>query len=217
MADYTLIIGSKNYSSWSIRPWLALKHLGLPFREIEVPLFTPQGSEQLSRLTPARKVPVLLDGGLAIWESLAIIEYLADMHPQLWPHDRAARAHARAAAAEMHAGFAALRSAMPMNIRARGRRVEIGPDIRRDIARIHELWEQCRAQYGAGGPYLYGGFSAADAMYAPVVWRFVTYGVDCPGAAGAYLQTMLALPAMQELAQLAAADPSQMAFNEVGL
>ncbi|MBX3669681.1 MAG: glutathione S-transferase family protein [Rhodocyclaceae bacterium] len=217
MSDYTLVIGSKNYSSWSVRPWLALKHLGLPFREVQIELFTPRGTEQLAALAPARKVPVLFDGSVVIWESLAIIEYLAETHPQLWPRDAAARAHARAAAAEMHAGFAALRGAMPMNIRARGRRVARTPDIERDIARLQQLWTQCRAQFGAGGPYLYGSFSAADAMYAPVVWRFVTYGVQCAGLAADYVQHMLANPVMQELERLAQADPTRIEMNETGL
>jgi glutathione S-transferase len=171
MSTYTLVIGNKNYSSWSLRPWLAMKMAGASFQEIVIPLRQQTTAADIARHSPAGKVPVLHDGEITVWESIAILEYLSEAMPEarLWPKDQEARAVARAVSAEMHAGFVALRTHMPMNIRAskpgRGRT----PEVEMDIRRIVTLWEDCRARFGEGGPFLFGGFSNADAMYAPVV------------------------------------------------
>ncbi len=198
--DLTLVIGNKNYSSWSLRPWLALKQAEIPFREIRVSLYTEKSRAEIKKYSPSGKVPVLLDGGVTVWESLAIGEYLADKFPdkQLWPADPAARALARAASCEMHAGFSALRSHMSMNCRkhlpGKGRT----PDVLRDIDRITALWNDCRARFGQGGGFLFGKFSIADAMYAPAALRFVTYAVDLDPVSAAYVKTISALPAIQQ-------------------
>lgn len=193
-----LVIANKNYSSWSLRAWLALRAVGQPFEEIRVLLDQPDTHERILAHSPSGKVPCLIDGALVVWDSLAIIETLAERFPQLWPAVASERAHARAVSAEMHSGFGALRSQMPMNIRralpGRGRT----PASEADIARIVAIWTDCRRRYGRNGPYLFGAFSAADAMYAPVCFRFLSFGVEPDGEAGAYLATMLAHPAMRE-------------------
>jgi len=196
----TLVIGNKNYSSWSLRAWLALRMAGLPFEEVRIPLDTPTSREEILRHSPAGKVPILKHGALTVWESLAIGEYLAEIAPaaRLWPEDRAVRAHARSVSAEMHAGFAALRSALPMNVRVRGARIPLTKEVQIDLARIAAIWEKCRSRFGAGGNMLYGHFTIADAMFAPVVTRFITYGVTLEGRANDYLNAVCALPAMQE-------------------
>jgi glutathione S-transferase len=200
MPQYTLVIGNKNYSSWSLRPWLLMKHAGIAFDEIRVPLYGPGYKDVLRTYSPAGKVPVLLDGALTIWDSLAIGEYLAERHPELrlWPADAAQRALARAISAEMHSGFAALRTNMGMNCRGSfpglGRTVEVAADIER----IQRIWKDCRERTGAEGAFLFGRFSIADAMYAPVALRFKTYAVQLPPVAREYADTMLALPALQE-------------------
>jgi glutathione S-transferase len=200
MSDLTLVIGNKNYSSWSLRPWLLLKQAGIPFAEQRLPLRSAEWTTEITRLSPSGKVPALQDGNLQVWDSLAICEYIAEQHPdrQLWPGDRAARAEARSISAEMHAGFAALRQNMFMNIRrsmpGRGRT----PETLADIDRIISIWNGCRRRYASGGPFLFGRFSIADAMYAPVPLRFRTWGVAVDGLAGDYARTLLALPAMQE-------------------
>jgi glutathione S-transferase len=199
MDELTLIIGNKNYSSWSLRPWLVLRQAGIPFGEIRIPLYTPGSKEQILRHSPSGKVPVLKHGEITVWDSLAICEYLAERFPEkkLWPADRQARAVARSISAEMHSGFTALRTHMSMNIRralpGRGRT----PESLADVARIVALWEDCRRS-GDGGPFLFGHFTVADAMYAPVALRFQTYAVELSPLARAYADTMLALPAMQE-------------------
>jgi glutathione S-transferase len=185
-----LVIGNKNYSSWSLRPWIAMKTLGLEFDEKRILLDTPTTRQEILRHSPAGRVPCLVDGGLAVWDSLAILEYLAERHPRLWPAERAERARARSLAAEMHSGFAALRSHMGLNVRARfpgkGRNAEALEDIRR----IDAIWSQAK------GPFLFGAFTAADAMFAPVVLRFRTYEVRVSNRA--YYEAMLALPAMKQ-------------------
>jgi glutathione S-transferase len=187
-----LVIGNKNYSSWSLRPWVAMKTLGLPFEERRIPLDQPNTQQEILKHTPAGKVPCLVDGANVVWDSLAILEYLAEKRPELWPADAAARARARSVSAEMHSGFFAVRNAMPMNVRNRypgkGRSAEVDADV----ARIDAIWSAARK------PLLFGGFCAADAMFAPVAFRFRTYEPPLSAASRAYLQALLALPAMQE-------------------
>jgi len=208
MSDYTLVIGNKNYSSWSLRPWIAMRHCGLPFREIRIPLYTPQAKDEIRKYSPSGKVPVLLDGTLSVWDSLAICEYLAEKHPELelWPGDAAARAWARSLSAEMHSGFQPLRQNMTMNIRrsfpGMGRTV----DVAANIDRIQRMWGECRQRYGGAGPFLFGRFGIADAMYAPVVLRFRTYAVQLTGACREYADTILGLPALQQWLAEAAAE-----------
>jgi len=194
-----LVIGNKNYSSWSLRPWLGLKVAGIDFEEILLPLYEPEGKTRRLAFSPTGKVPLLVDGSLKVWDSLAIAEYVAERFPekQLWPQDVAARAIARSICAEMHSGFGAVRNDLSMDIRNRYQ-IEIRPEVQAEIDRIVALWTDCRARFGAGGPFLFGKFSWADAYYAPVVTRFLTYGIVLPPAAQAYAETILALPAMQE-------------------
>lgn len=201
-----LVIGNKNLSSWSLRPWLALRVAGLPFAEINICLGQPGTRAEIHYHSPSGKVPCLIDGEIVVWDSLAICEYAAELKPALWPADRAARAEARAVSAEMHSGFAALRQNMPMNVCATLPGAGRTPEAEADIARIVALWESCRARHAAAGPFLFGSFSIADAMYAPVVWRFNTYAVDLPPLARGWLDTMLALPAMREWQAGAAAE-----------
>jgi glutathione S-transferase len=209
MGDLTLVIGNKNYSSWSLRPWLALKQTGAPFREIVIPLDQPQTKAAIARHSPSGRVPVLHDDGLVIWDSLAIVEYLDEIFANagLWPADAKARAVARAVAAEMHSGFQNLRAQMPMNIRASKPGVGHAPEVMADVARIATLWGDCRERFGRGGDFLFGRFTAADAFYAPVVTRFVTYGVSLDANAAAYVDAVLAWPAMAEWCQAARLEP----------
>jgi len=197
----TLVIGNKNYSSWSMRPWLALKAAGIAFDEVQIPLYTGDADKQrILKFTPSGKVPALVDGDITVWDSLAIIEYAAEKFPEarLWPEDRASRAHARAISAEMHSGFAALRNECGMNLhRPVGAKV-LSAEARADIARIQQSWAECRERYGKLGPYLFGAISAADAMYAPVVHRFRTYAIEVSEQVRNYMDTMMALPAFQE-------------------
>ena len=196
---YTLIIGNKNYSSWSLRAWLALRATGIPFSEQKLGLFTPEFAERLGGITPAGLVPVLLDGDFAVWDSLAICEYAAERHPEagLWPADPHARARARSLAAQMHSGFGQLRQLLPMNVEAKLSGIDYSA-AQGDISRVQAIWHDTRAEFGQGGPFLFGKFSAADAFYAPVVSRFTTYGVPAAGAVREYMDAVLALLAMQE-------------------
>ena len=206
MAALKLAIGNKNYSSWSMRPWLALRANDIPFVETLIPLYTddPADKDQILSFSRAGKVPVLVDGDVTVWDSLAIIEYIAERYPEkkLWPDDAAARAHARSVSAEMHSGFVPLRSECGMNLHRPIRPVALSADAKANVARIEEIWRECRARYGAKasikGPFLFGRFGAADAMYAPVVHRFRTYAIDVAPDTKAYMETMLALPAFQE-------------------
>jgi glutathione S-transferase len=195
-----LIIGNKNYSSWSLRPWLAMKVAGLAFDEEVVSLYGPDGKPRLLDYSPAGKVPVLIDGEVTVWESLAILEYLAEKHPAagLWPADATARSHARAISAEMHAGFVPLRSACSMNCRRPVRPRDLAPEVLGDIRRIDTMWADCRSRFGKGGPFLFGSFTAADAMYAPVVLRFETYAIEVGPASRAYMAAIGGLPALGE-------------------
>ena len=198
MSGLVLVVGNKNYSSWSLRPWLAMKQLGLEFEERRISLYVPGAKEQLLGYSPAGKVPILIDGERRIWDSLAILEYLAESHPSLWPAAPAARALARSISAEMHSGFAALRQHMSMNIRKRHPGKGRTPESLADVARILSMWSDCRTRFGAGGPFLFGTFGAADTMYAPVVLRFRTYAVEMPPPCRAYAEAVLELPALRE-------------------
>jgi glutathione S-transferase len=212
-----LVIGNKNYSSWSFRPWLAMKVAGIAFTETVISLDAPDFKSRVTAVSGAGRVPVLIDGDISVWESLAILEYLADKFAAkgLWPGDASARAHARAAASEMHAGFVALRSQLPMNINRPVKTHAIADDARRDIARIDALWSECRARFGREGQFLYGAFGAADAMYAPVVWRFHTYAVEVSAVAGAYMRTLMELPTWGEWREAALREPWVLPRNEI--
>lgn len=197
----TLVIGNKNYSSWSMRPWVALRAAGIAFDEIVIPLYTGAADKQrILDVTKSGKVPALVDGDLTVWDSLAIIEYVAERFPEakLWPQDRAMRAHARSISAEMHSSFGALRNECGMNLHRPVRAKSLSAQAQADIARIQEIWTDCRARYGAQGPFLFGAFSGADAMYAPVVHRLRTYAVDVTPPVRAYMETMQALPAFRQ-------------------
>ena len=186
-----LVIGNKNYSSWSLRAWLILAKLGIEFEEIRIPLFRQGYREKLLQYSPTAKVPVYLEEDLVVWDSLAIAEYLAEKHPHLLPSEPQQRALAHSLAAEMHSGFLALRSQMPMNCRATNRQVERTPELTNDINRILAMWTECRNQNSEAGSWLLGDFTIVDAMYAPVVFRFNTYGVECQSAAKDYLDWVL--------------------------
>lgn len=198
MSSYTLVFGNKNYSSWSLRPWLWMRQCGIPFSEQRIALFTDTYKEELKPYYSNFKVPVLLDGDFIVWDSLAIVEYLAEKHGHGWPADEKARAVARCVSAEMHSSFTALRSAMPMNCRKHFPGFVISDDVQQDIDRIVDLWEHCRTSYGAGGDWLFGDFSIADAMYAPVVLRLHGYDVTTSGIAGDYIQHVLANEHIQD-------------------
>lgn len=205
-----LVIGNKNYSSWSLRPWLALTQAGIAFEEKRIPLDRPQTKSEILRHSPSGKVPCLVDGPLVIWDSLAICETADECYAggSLWPSDADARARARAVSAEMHAGFAALRTHLSMDIRSRwpekGAAAQQRADVAADIARIQAIWTDCLQR--SGGPFLFGEFSIADAFYAPVVTRFRTYDVALPSPLARYADTVLALPAMQRWTEAAQAE-----------
>lgn len=209
MADFTIYIGNKNYSSWSLRPWLALKRTGVAFEEILIPLSEPATRANILRHSPTGKVPALKHGELTVWDSLAICEYLAEIMPatRLWPADATVRAVARSVSAEMHSGFGALRGHLPMNVRSSFPNRGVTPEVQADINRITALWRDCRKRFGAGGEFLFGEFTIADAMYAPVVSRFRTYRVELDEVAQAYVDAVWALPALQEWATAAGNEP----------
>jgi len=206
MARYTLVIGNKAYSSWSLRPWLLMKHAGIAFDEVRIPLYQDGHIAKIRGYSAAGKVPILIDGGITVWESLAICEYLAERHPdqRLWPDDTGMRAYGRAISTEMHAGFAALRAKMGMNVR-RVMPAAITPEVTADIARIEAIWSDSLRRYG--GPFLLGTFSIADAMFAPVATRFKTYAVALSATAQRYADQLLTLPAMKEWYAAAAVEP----------
>lgn len=203
-----LIIGNKNYSSWSMRPWMAMRVCGIPFEETVIPIYRDDSRARLLEVSPSGKVPALIDGDVAVWDSLAIIEYLAEKFPRagLWPADAGARAHARSISAEMHSGFPALRMECGMNMHRPVSGRNLSPDAAANVARIHDIWSGCRTRYGAAGPFLFGSFSAADAMYAPVVSRFETYAIPGSEIVAHYMNAIVALPAWQEWKKAALAE-----------
>lgn len=213
MADFTLVIGNKNYSSWSLRGWLMARAAGIEFEEIVVPLDLPDTQASIRKYSPSGRVPVLLHRGLAVWESLAIAEYLNDIRPEagLWPASASARAHARSISTEMHAGFMELREKMPMNIRASMPGKGMTTAVRAEIERITSMWRDCRKRFAGAAPrddgFLFGGFCAADAMYAPVVTRLRTYGVAMDTDTDAYCKAVLAWPPMKEWVDAAGNEP----------
>ena len=214
MADFTLIIGNKNYSSWSLRGWLMAKAAGVSFDEIVIPLDRPETQTAIRKHSPSGRVPVLIDKGLQVWESLAIGEYLNELKPEalLWPDAVAARAHARSISSEMHAGFAELRNNMPMNIRSSFPGKGMTPGVRADIERITGLWRDTRKKFAGAAAakddgFLFGTFGNADAMYAPVVTRLRTYGVKLESDSEAYCAAVMAHPAMKEWVDAAKNEP----------
>ena len=221
MAEFTLVIGNKNYSSWSLRGWLMAKAAGIEFDEVMIPLDLPDTATSIKKHSPAGKVPVLVHRGLAIWESLAIAEYLNDLKPEaiLWPSSQAARAHARSISAEMHAGFGELRQNMPMNIRSSYPGKGMTPAVRADIERITGLWRDCRKRFGGAFPkddgFLFGTFGAADAMFAPVVTRFRTFGVPLDSDAEAYCTAVMNYAPMKEWVDAAKNEPWLIASAEL--
>ena len=212
-----LVIGNKNYSSWSFRPWLAMKVAGIAFEERLVSLNDPDFKKTVQAISPAGKVPALADDGVHVWESLAILEYLAEKFPAaaLWPKDAAARAQARAVASEMHAGFVSLRRLLPMNVWRPVKPRALDDGSKTDVARIDAIWSGCRARFASDGPFLFGAFGAADAMYAPVVCRFHTYAVEVSDTARAYMRAMMALPAWSEWRDAARREPWVLEHDEV--
>lgn len=213
MTRPTLVIGNRNYSSWSMRPWVFMRHHGIDFEERRLSPYTDAGKAEIRAVSPTGLVPVLIDGGLKVWDSLAILEYVADRYPQTqgWPADAAARAVARSVSAEMHASFQNLRKNLPMNVRRVTAARKWPAEVQADIDRVFAIWQDCRGRFGDTGPFLFGRFSIADAMYAPVVWRFATYSVPLPAAAEAYTGAMHALPAMQAWREAAHAEGEPVA------
>jgi glutathione S-transferase len=212
-----LVIGNKNYSSWSFRPWLALKVAGIAFDETVISLEARDFKARIAAISAAGKVPVLIDGDTHVWESLAILEYIAEKFPAvaLWPKDTAARAQARAVASEMHAGFVSLRRLLPMNVWRPVKPRALDDGSKTDVARIDAIWNVCRARFASDGPFLFGTFGAADAMYAPVIWRFYTYAVEVSDTARAYMRAMMALPAWSEWRDAARREPWVLEHDEV--
>jgi glutathione S-transferase len=216
--DFTLIIANKAYSSWSFRPWILMRHFGIAFDEITIPLAQENTREEILRHTPSGKCPALRDGAIVVWDSLAIVEYLAETFPRIaiWPRLRAARAQARSLAAEMHSGFANLRASLPMNMRRKVKKLELGQEAAADVARIESGFAAARAEFGQAGHFLFGDFSAADAMFAPVVNRLHVYDVDVSEATRRYMDHVMALPAWQEWAAQAQAEPWVIDKYEIG-
>jgi len=210
-----LIVGNKNYSSWSFRPWLAMKVAGIAFEETLISLEAQDFKARVMAISGAGRVPVLIDGDIRIWESLAILEYLAEKFPAagLWPRQADARAQARAIASEMHAGFMALRRHLPMNVSRPVKARPLDDGAAADAIRIDAIWSECLAK--SGGPFLFGAFGAADAMYAPVIWRFHTYAVEMSAAARIYMRAVMALPAWNEWRAAARREPWVLPRDEV--
>jgi glutathione S-transferase len=217
MTRVQLVIGNKNYSSWSMRPWLALRKAAVAFEEVRVPLYTAGHRDAILRYAPSGKVPILIEDGRAVWDSLAILEYLAERHAWLWPEDRHERAHARSLCAEMHSGFRALRAQLPMNCRATPvRRVVPDAEAAGDIARIQAAWTECRERARRVGPWLFGTFTNADAMFAPVALRFHTYGVTENRTVSEYVATVCADEHVKAWRAAAASEPETIAEFERG-
>lgn len=212
----TLVIGNRNYSSWSLRPWLAMKQAGIAFDEVRILLNRPDTTAQILRYSASGRVPCLVDGALSVWDSLAICEYVNEQYASnvLWPDDVGPRARARSISAEMHSGFQALRTHLPMDVRGRypdrGAAATARADVAADVARVHSIWSDCLG--ASGGPFLFGRFSIADAFFAPVVTRFRTYAVALPSALSAYSDAVFALPAMQQWVAASTAEPEALAY-----
>ncbi len=215
MSVPTLVIGNKNYSSWSLRPWLALRSAGIPFEEVRIPLYRPGSREEILRYSPNGRVPALVEGDLVTFESLAICERAAELAPLagLWPAASGARALARSISSEMHAGFEALRMLCPCNLRLRAKR-ELTPEAAADVARVTEIWKTTRARHGAGGDFLFGRFGIADAMYAPVVTRFRSWGIPLDREVAAYADAVLAFPPFREWEEAALRETERIAASE---
>ena len=213
----TLVIGNKLYSSWSLRPWLLLKQLGIPFDEVLIPLHQPDTKANILKHSPAGKVPILLDGDIAVWESIAIMDHVGETYDdvEVWPRDPHARAMARSVAAEMHAGFTALRSACSMNLGKKFGERDRGDEVARDVARVTEIFREARGRFGSGGPFLFGAFSAADAMYAPVVTRLDTYSIAVDPVSRDYMSAILSSRAYKEWLDAALQEPWVLEFDEV--
>jgi len=214
-----LVIANKAYSSWSMRPWLVMKHIGLEFSETVIPLRQPGSREKILAHSPSGKVPVLIDGDVTVWESVAIVSHLADVMPDapIWPAGRTARAHAKAISLEMHGGFLALRQSCPMNFMKRMAKKDFGPDVSADVARVCAIWRDTRARFaGSDGEFLFGAFSAADAMYAPVVSRFDTYQIDVDAPAERYMQAVRTHPLYEAWRADGLAEPWSIPDYEVG-
>ena len=214
-----LVIGNKNYSSWSMRPWLVMRQFEVGFEEVRLSLDSPGFTSDIAAYTGAGKVPVLVHQGQSVWDSLAICEYLAELHPSvsMWPADEPARAEARSVSAEMHSGFSSLRRQLPMNCRATGRTVELEKSTSVAIQRIEAIWTQCLTSASHERPYLFGEFSIADAMYAPVVSRFLTYGIELGEVARAYMAAIGNLPAYRDWVREATAETEKLPQEEIGL
>ena len=214
----TLVIGNKNYSSWSLRAWFLMREAGIEFEEHRIVLDTDDTARQISEFSSAGKVPILVLGDTRIWDTLAIAETLAERYPDkhLWPEDADARAHARSISAEMHSGFEVLRAQMPMNCRAMGRRVPLPDELTDDIDRIIAIWSECHRRYGDTGQWLFGDFSIADAMFAPVVLRFRTYGINLPESAGFYPHRVLESEAMQNWLAACESETEVIEHEELG-
>ncbi|MFK7863065.1 MAG: glutathione S-transferase family protein [Pseudohongiellaceae bacterium] len=210
-----LVIGSKNYSSWSMRPWMLLSHFDLDFKEVKVALFKEGYKRELAKYSPTGKVPVLLDGGIEIWDSLAICEYVSEQYlgGAGWPQNLLARARCRAVSAEMHSSFTSIRTELPMNCRAK-RKLAISSSVKKEIARIDEIW--AGSIESSGGPYLFGEFSIADCMYAPIVSRFETYNVNVSVEAQQYSRAIIAHPSFKAWMQAAAGESEVIQIGEVG-
>lgn len=213
---FKLVIANKAYSSWSLRPWILLAHFKIPFEEVVIPMAEPGTRAEMLKYAPTGKCPSLHDGRISVWESLAIMEYVAELHPEkaIWPRGKAARAHARSLASEMHAGFRALREDAPCNFRRAPKALALSDAARDDIARIEAAWAHARETFGEAGPFLFGRFSAADAMFAPVVNRLHVYAVPVAPATLAYMEAMMALPAWKAWISGAEAEPWRIEHYE---
>lgn len=216
MSKPVLVIGNKKYSSWSLRPWLLLQHSGIDFEEIRIPLDTPEFKDQVRQYSGAARVPVYLVDGQAIWDSLAIAETIAESHPELWPEDPAARAFARSMVAEMHSGFVALRTELPMNCAAHNRKLQVSDAALSDVHRIESLWQQCQQYSDVTGPWLFGRFSIADAFYAPVVVRFQGYQLALQPESEAYCRTQLQHPFLKRWMTEGQAESEILEIEEAG-
>jgi glutathione S-transferase len=213
----TLVIANKNYSSWSFRPWILMRHFGIPFEEVVVPLAEPSTRENLLRHSPSGKAPCLVENELAVWDSLSIVEFLAESFPRhgIWPDDRRVRATARSLAAEMHSGFMDLRALLPMNMRRKVQKRDLTPGAHADVTRLDQAFTQVRETFGQSGEFLFGAFSAADAMFAPIVNRLHVYDVTISPATRTYMDRMMALPVWQEWSAAAHVEPWTIAKYEV--